>query len=551
MAELGHDPERERRAAARSCGTCSLCCTILRVDELAKPAGSDCVHQRGPNGCAIHATRPPICRAYRCLWLQGGLEDAERPDATGGVVDLEPTGVGLRLAIREARPRAFDESPALQAIAERYRTSMPVRITDTGDVTDPDRPFRVLLADGVEQRVAGERIDVYRSGVLIDSRRLPWIDGLVRRILNRWRLRELRSSSSAAGVDQGPRRRSYGLLLALVSALLFGASTPASKLLLASLEPFQLAGLLYLGAALGMIPVVALQHRRDTRARLDVLNAARLSGAVLFGGVIGPVLLLIALRFTLSGSVSLLLNLEMAATAVLGVAFFREHLDRAGWFGVAGVVGAGALVAGNGGWPGFAGAALTATACVCWAIDNHLTALIDGITPARSTLVKGFVAGAVNLSIGLAASPLDATSGTIAAALAVGALCYGASIALYIVAAQELGATRAQAVFASAPFVGAALAFAFLGEPIRFIFVAAAALLVPSVAALFASRHAHIHAHGRVAHTHGHRHDDGHHLHLHPSQATSLRHTHAHDHDPLTHAHPHWPDVHHRHDHTG
>ena len=220
MAELGHDPERERRAAARSCGTCSLCCTILRVDELAKPAGSDCVHQRGPNGCAIHATRPPICRAYRCLWLQGGLEDAERPDATGGVVDLEPTGVGLRLAIREARPGAFDESPALQAIAERYRTSMPVRITDTGDVTDPDRPFRVLLADGVEQRVAGERIDVYRGGVWVDSRRIPWVDGLARRILNRWRLRELRSSSSAAGVDQGPRRRSYGLLLALVSALL-------------------------------------------------------------------------------------------------------------------------------------------------------------------------------------------------------------------------------------------------------------------------------------------------------------------------------------------
>ncbi len=192
MAELGRDPERERRAASRSCGTCSLCCTILRVDELAKPAGRDCVHQRGQDGCAIHATRPPICRAYRCLWLQGGLEDDERPDRTGGVVDLETTGVGLRLAIREAQPGAFDGSPALQAIAERYRASMPVRITDTGDVLDPDRPFRVLLAGGVEQRVSGERIDVYREGRLVESRALPWLERVVRRIgiaWHGWRLR--------------------------------------------------------------------------------------------------------------------------------------------------------------------------------------------------------------------------------------------------------------------------------------------------------------------------------------------------------------------------
>ncbi len=182
MAELGHDAERERRAAGRACGECSLCCTILRVDELAKPAGRDCAHQRGARGCAIHATRPPICRAYRCLWLQGGLEDDERPDRTGGVVDLETTGVGLRLAIREARPGAFDASPALQAIAARHRESMPVRISDVGDPMDPDRPFRVLLAGGVEQRVAGDRIELHRDGRLVEVRRLPWLERTARRI---------------------------------------------------------------------------------------------------------------------------------------------------------------------------------------------------------------------------------------------------------------------------------------------------------------------------------------------------------------------------------
>jgi len=239
MAMLTKDPEREARAAGRSCGECSLCCTILRVDELAKRAGDDCVHQRRSEsggtatagttrgeagtagatpreaaralaaaggahgagaaaagtavvgGCGIYETRPSICRDYRCLWLQGGLEDEERPDRTGGIVDLETTGVGLRLAIREAWRGAFDASPALQSIAERYREQMPVRISDAQDVMDPDRPFRVLLAGGVEQRVEGERVEIHREGRLIERRRLPWAERWARRVANAWRARRL------------------------------------------------------------------------------------------------------------------------------------------------------------------------------------------------------------------------------------------------------------------------------------------------------------------------------------------------------------------------
>ncbi len=188
MANLGRDPERERRAAARSCGACSCCCHVLRVDELSKPAGCDCVHQREGGGCGIYETRPPICRGYRCLWLQGGLEEEERPDRLGAVVDLEPTGVGVRLAIREVRGGAFDASPALQAIAERYRESMPVRITDTADPTDPDRPYRVLLAGGVEHRVEGEWTEVRRPDRAPERLRLGWAERLARRV-GIWRRR--------------------------------------------------------------------------------------------------------------------------------------------------------------------------------------------------------------------------------------------------------------------------------------------------------------------------------------------------------------------------
>lgn len=341
----------------------------------------------------------------------------------------------------------------------------------------------------------------------------------------------------------------FAAALALLSALLFGASTPASKLLLGSLDAFQLAGLLYLGAALGMAPLVANELRRGATLRLDRANALRLGGAVLCGGALGPVLLLAGLKLAGAGSISLLLNLEIVATAVLGVALFREHLGRSAWLGVAGVVLAGALVGADGGSPGLAAAALVAAACTCWGLDNHLTALIDGISPARSTFVKGFAAGATNLAIGLALGPLDASTETLAAALAVGALSYGASIALYIRAAHELGATRAQAIFASAPFAGAALSFTLLGEPLSLAHVAAFALLVPSLWSLLRSQHAHAHTHDALEHTHSHRHDDGHHAHAHENVAASERHSHAHRHERMTHAHPHWPDLHHRHEH--
>jgi drug/metabolite transporter (DMT)-like permease len=295
---------------------------------------------------------------------------------------------------------------------------------------------------------------------------------------------------------------------------------------------------------------VALERGGVRRNRLGRANAARLAGTVLFGGMLAPVLLLAALRLTLAGSISLLLNLEGVATALLGVALFREHLGPVGWLGVAGALGAGGVLASGGGWPGIAGALLTGAACVCWALDNHLSALIDGMTPARITFVKGGVAGAVNLALGVVTAPLVAGPGTIAAALAVGALSYGASIALFIRSAREVGATRAQAVFASAPYFGAALSFLFLHEPLGIAHLAASPLLVASLGALFLSRHSHPHAHEAIEHAHSHRHDDGHHFHEHPGLPPGTRHSHLHRHEPLVHAHPHWPDLHHRHRHS-
>jgi drug/metabolite transporter (DMT)-like permease len=339
-----------------------------------------------------------------------------------------------------------------------------------------------------------------------------------------------------------------GALLALAAALLFGASTPASKWLLGDLSPLALAGLLYLGAALGTAPSL---RGLASRAAVDRASLARLGAAIVAGGVIGPVLLLEGLSVSLAGSVALLLNLELAATAVLGALFFRDPLGARGWLGIGGVLAAGVVVSAGAGWPGFAAALWVAAACVCWALDNHWTARIDGISPAQSTFAKGLAAGATNLALALAAGHAAIPPRAAAIALGVGALGYGASVALYIAAAQQLGATRAQAVFATAPFAGAALAWLALGEPVRGVQLAGAALLAASIALLLRARHEHEHVHEATEHVHEHRHDDGHHDHAHEpgGLAPDARHTHWHRHEPRVHAHPHWPDLHHRHAH--
>ena len=207
------------------------------------------------------------------------------------------------------------------------------------------------------------------------------------------------------------------------------------------------------------------------------------------------------------------------------------------------------LLSANEGASGLAAGGLVLAACTCWGLDNHLTALIDGITPSQTAFWKGLAAGAVNLTIGLASARLAASPAALLAGLGVGALAYGASIALLISASQSLGATRAQSAFASAPFFGALFAMRFLGEPLGGAQLAAALLFGAGVALLGRDRHAHTHAHAALEHEHGHRHDDGHHDHPHPGEPRSLWHTHRHRHEQLVHRHPHWPDLHHRHEH--
>jgi drug/metabolite transporter (DMT)-like permease len=331
-----------------------------------------------------------------------------------------------------------------------------------------------------------------------------------------------------------------------VAAVLFGASAPAASRLAGDVSPFALAGLLYLGAAVAVAPSVWRAPPTSAAVRRDWRPAAV---AVVAGGAVGPVLLMAGLARTSAATASILLNLELVATVLLAAVLFREHLGGRVITGAALVTGAGVVLAWQPGVDVTVGALLIAAACLAWGVDNGVTARIDQLAPEHVVALKGVVAGSANLALGVAvagAAGIDAA--TVVAALVIGAAGYGASITLWVKGARELGAARGQVIFATAPFLGAGIAWIGLGEVVELRQLVAVALAATGVAVSLDSAHEHAHEHEALEHEHEHRHDDDHHDHEHDPMPAGP-HTHRHHHRPVLHVHPHVPDLHHRHRH--
>jgi drug/metabolite transporter (DMT)-like permease len=343
---------------------------------------------------------------------------------------------------------------------------------------------------------------------------------------------------------------------ALASAVLFGVSTPAAKALLGVVDPVILAGLFYCGAGIGITllrilagPILnAPAARQQPLARRDY---GWLAGAIALGGVAGPVLLMLGLSRTPAATASLLLTMEGTATALLAWFVFQENFDRRIALGMACLVAGAAMVS----WSGtptiesLAGPLAIIAACIAWGIDNNLTRKVSLADPLQIVQVKGLIAGPVSLLLGLwAGGSLPGPVGILLAAL-VGFVCYGLSLALFVVALRHLGAARTGAYFSTAPFIGAATAVVASQQPLTIQLVAAGALMALGVWLHVTERHAHLHTHARMVHAHAHTHDE-HHRHPHePQDPPGEPHTHAHEHEPLTHSHPHVPDMHHDHRH--
>ncbi len=343
-----------------------------------------------------------------------------------------------------------------------------------------------------------------------------------------------------------------GIALALLSALLFGASTPLAKVLLGVVDPWMMAGLLYLGAGLGL----AVVHASRAALRIPAIEAPLrrsdmpwLALVILTGGIGGPLLLMFGLARTDAATASLLLNLEGLATMGFAWVAFRENVDRRLLVGALAILAGAVVLSWQGGAALGFGALLIAGACVCWGLDNNFTGQLSSADPVQIAMLKGLVAGSVNLVLALWSGAAFPSPGIVAMAGLVGFLGYGVSLALFVLGLRHLGAARTGAYFAMAPFVGAVLAIAVLGEPFSAQLAVAGALMGLGLWLHLAERHVHEHAHDALEHEHRHRHDE-HHQHAHgPDAPPGEPHSHWHRHEPMRHRHAHYPDLHHRHRH--
>lgn len=252
-----------------------------------------------------------------------------------------------------------------------------------------------------------------------------------------------------------------GIAFAILAAALYAVNAPFSKILLDYVPSTLMAGLLYLGAGMGMALIAAARKISKKKPSETKLTAKELpyTAAMVLLDIAAPILLLFGLNLTTAANASLLNNFEIVATALIALAVFKEKISPRLWFGI-GFVTVSCIVLSVDDMSGFHfsfGSLLILLACVCWGIENNCTRKISSKDPLEIVLIKGIFSGAGSLVIGLAAGERITVWWSVPAVLGVGLVAYGLSIFFYVYAQRTLGAARTSAYYAVAPFIGTAL----------------------------------------------------------------------------------------------
>jgi drug/metabolite transporter (DMT)-like permease len=345
------------------------------------------------------------------------------------------------------------------------------------------------------------------------------------------------------------------ILQALLAALFFGASAPLSKLLLGEVPPVLMAAFLYLGSGTGITLARLSQRMTSTQREAGIKrpDVGWLVGAIVAGGIVAPILLMISLQHTPASTASLLLNFEGVATTLIALFFFRESISRRAFAAIIAITLASiflSLTPQPASSPftnflsGFSlGALGILLACTLWGLDNNFTRNISAKDPLTIVAWKGLVAGTFSLGLGLFLGQQLPSIPSILKILLLGFVSYGLSTMLFIYSMRGLGASRTSALYGTAPLAGVILSIVIFHDPLTWAFVVSATLMVAGALMLSSEEHAHFHIHQPVVHEHRHSHDE-----FHAHDTANVVHSHEHEHPRAEHEHGHMPDIHHRHE---
>ena len=344
-------------------------------------------------------------------------------------------------------------------------------------------------------------------------------------------------------------------LLGILSAVLFGASAPFSKLLLNDTHPVLLAAFLYLGCG-GSLLIIQLMRKLLLHSVLPPSRFVKselpyLLGAVVAGGIIAPIVLLVSLSRTSAMTASILLNFEAVATSIIAFLLFKEHIGKWIWAALSFITMGSIVLTIN--TAGHFGISLWAfgilVACTFWGIDNNFTRKITALDPISIVIVKGITSGIVGIVLSMILGLTLPSPIIICKMLILGGVSYGLSLLLFIISLRELGAARASSLFGTAPFLGVIISYLIFKTVPTTQFIVSLPLIIIGVLILFREHHSHYHEHEELTHEHTHSHLDGHHEHHDNLSDIQMKHSHRHKHDSQKHDHEHFPDSHHRHGH--
>lgn len=269
---------------------------------------------------------------------------------------------------------------------------------------------------------------------------------------------------------------------AILAALLYSISTPASKILLREIPSTMMAAFLYLGAGLGMAGfglVRKLSKHGHTEQRLTKKDLPYTIGMIVLD-IAAPISLMLGLTMTTAANASLLNNFEIVATAVIAMLFFKEIISKRLWIAIAFVTLASLLLSFEdiGSLSFSIGSLFVLLAAVFWGLENNCTRMLSHKDPLEIVVVKGIFSGLGSLFIALVLGERVSNILYLALALLLGFVAYGLSIYYYLYAQRHLGAAKTSAFYAMAPFVGAALSITLLREQPTLIFIAAITLMM-------------------------------------------------------------------------
>jgi drug/metabolite transporter (DMT)-like permease len=284
-------------------------------------------------------------------------------------------------------------------------------------------------------------------------------------------------------------KHNTAILCAILAAALYAISSPVSKILLNKVPPTMMAGLLYLGAGLGM-SLIGLFRYKTGKFREEMRLTRKempYTVAMVALDILAPIFLMIGLTMTTPANVSLLNNFEIVATSLIALFIFKEAISKRLWLAIAMITVSSIILSVEDGssFSFSLGSFFVLLASVCWGFENNCTRMLSLKDPLQVVIIKGLGSGLGSLIISFAIKETSTDLLYIMATLLLGFVSYGLGVYFYVYAQRELGAAKTSAYYAVSPFIGVALSFIIFYEVPTISFIIALSIMIAG--AYFAS----------------------------------------------------------------